>query len=176
MNIHLRVRNGNARLIQRAFAAVQHTESDRPVIRRFDPHPDGEIQAVCDRIIIINHGIIAAHDTTENLSRSISADHRLIARIEGPRDEIVRAIRNLDGIKYVRAEMEREPGVYEYEIEAVQDQDIRRALFDAVAENHWYLLGLRSAELTLEDVFLKITMGEGIVVPSADEAKKEANA
>ena len=134
-------------------------------------HILSEIQATCDRIIIINKGVVAAHDTTDNLSKNISTDHRVIARIEGPREEIIKAIRNIEGIKYVRADMEREPGVYEYEIEAAPDQDIRRDLFDIVTEHHWYLLGLRSAELTLEDVFLKITMGEGIIVPSAEDKK-----
>ena len=135
-------------------------------------HILSEIQAVCDRIIIINHGIIAAHDTTENLSRNISNDHRLIARIEGPREEIVRALRNIEGIKYCRADMEREPGVYEYELEAVPGSDIRRPLFDIVSEHHWYLLSLRTAEMTLEDFFLKITMGEGIVLDSTAKGGK----
>ena len=134
-----------------------------------------EIQAVCDRIIIINHGVVAAHDTTDNLSRNVSNDHRIIARIEGPRDEIVKALRNISGIKYVKADMEREPGVYEYELEATPGSDIRREIFHIAAEHDWPLLSARSAEMTLEDVFLKITMGEGIVIPNAEdqaEAKK----
>ena len=121
------------------------------------------------RFIIINHGVVAAHDTTDNLERNISADHRLIARIEGPRDEIVKSLRNLDGIKYCRADMEREPGVYEYELEAAPGKDIRRALIDVVSSNNWPLLALRSSEMTLEDVFLKITMGDGIVIPESTE-------
>ena len=125
-----------------------------------------EIQAVCDRVIIINKGVIAAHDTTDNLSKNVSSDHRLLARIEGPREEIVRTLRDIEGIKYCRADMEREPGVYEYELEAAPGLDIRRPLFDIVSEHHWYLLSLQSTELTLEDVFLKITMGEGVVIPS----------
>ena len=138
-------------------------------------HILSEIQAVCDRIIIINHGVVAAHDTTDNLSRNVSNDHRIIARIEGPRDEIVKALRNISGIKYVKADMEREPGVYEYELEATPGSDIRRELFHIAAEHDWPLLSARSAEMTLEDVFLKITMGEGIVIPNAEdqaEAKK----
>lgn len=161
------------RQIQEILSLIKKLGKNHSVI--LSSHILSEIQATCDRIIIINKGVVAAHDTTDNLSRNISTDHRVIARIEGPRDEIIKAIRNIEGIKYVRADMEREKGVYEYEIEAAPDQDIRRDLFDIVSEHHWYLLGLRSAELTLEDVFLKITMGEGIVVPSADE-KKEANA
>ena len=137
-------------------------------------HILSEIQAVCDRIIIINHGIIAAHDTTENLSRNISNDHRLIARIEGPREEIVKALRNIDGIKYCRADMEREPGAYEYELEAAPGKDIRRDLFRIVSENNWVLLSSRSAEMTLEDMFLKITMGEGLVIENpADKAEEK---
>ncbi len=134
-------------------------------------HILSEIQAVCDRIIIINKGVIAAHDTTDNLAKNVSTDHRIIARIEGPRDEIVKALRNIEGIKYVRADMERESGVYEYELEATPGNDIRRDLFDIVCENHWRILALRSAELTLEDVFLKITMGEGIVLPETSDAE-----
>lgn len=139
-------------------------------------HILSEIQAVCDRIIIINKGVIAAHDTTDRLSKNVSTDHRIIARIEGPREEIVRALRNIDGIKYVRADMEREPGVYEYELEAAPGKDIRRDLFDIVCEHHWYMLSLRSAELTLEDVFLKITMGDGIIVPETPAEENGGNA
>lgn len=138
-------------------------------------HILSEIQAVCDRIIIINHGVVAAHDTTDNLSKNVSTDHRIIARIEGPKEEIVRALRDIDGIKYVKADMEREPGVYEYELEATPGSDIRRDLFEIARRHDWPLLAVRSAEMTLEDVFLKITMGEGIVIPNAEdqaEAKK----
>ena len=137
-------------------------------------HILSEIQAVCDRIIIINHGIVAAHDTTDNLAHNISADHRIIARIEGPRDEIVMALRNIEGLKYCRADMEREKGVYEYELEAEPDKDIRRDIFDIVSENNWRILAMRSAEMTLEDVFLKITMGEGLVIENPeDKAEKQ---
>ena len=136
-------------------------------------HILSEIQAVCDRIIIINHGIIAAHDTAENLSKNLSTDHRIIARIEGPREEIVRAVRDIDGIKYCRADMEREPGVYEYEMEAEPDMDIRRDLFRVVSENGWVLLSERSAEMTLEDLFLKITMGEGIVIENPEDQAEQ---
>lgn len=139
-------------------------------------HILSEIQAVCDRIIIINHGVVAAHDTTDNLSRNVSTDHRVIARIEGPREEIIRALRKITGIKYVKADMERETGVYEYELEAIPGSDIRRELFSIVSEHNWPLLALRSAEMTLEDVFLKITMGEGLVIPNEEDAKKGEDA
>lgn len=125
-------------------------------------HILSEIQAVCDRVIIINKGEIAADDTTDNLSKKISADHRLIVRIEGKKDEILYELRKIPGIKYVRADMEREPGVYEYEMEAEEGTDLRREVNKVVQEHGWAILLMKSSELTLEDIFLKITMGEGI--------------
>lgn len=125
-------------------------------------HILSEIQAVCDRVIIINKGEIAADDTSDSLSKKISADHRLIVRIEGKKDEILFELRKIPGIKYVRAEMEREPGVYEYEMEAEEGKDLRREVNKVVQEHGWPILLMKSSELTLEDVFLKITMGEGV--------------
>lgn len=125
-------------------------------------HILSEIQAVCDRVIIINKGEIAADDTADNLSKKISADHRLIVRIEGKKDEILYELRKIPGIKYVRADMEREPGVYEYEMEAEEGTDLRREVNKVVQEHGWAILLMKSSELTLEDIFLKITMGDGI--------------
>ena len=125
-------------------------------------HILSEIQAVCDRVIIINKGEIAADDTADNLSKKISADHRLVVRIEGKKDEILYELRKIPGIKYVRADMEREPGVYEYEMEAEEGTDLRREVNKVVQEHGWAILLMKSSELTLEDIFLKITMGEGI--------------
>jgi len=131
-------------------------------------HILSEIQAVCDRIIIISEGKIAANDTTENLTKSISTDNRVIARIEGGRDEIIGAITQIPGVASVTADMEREEGVYDYEIETREDADIRRALFNLAVEKEWVILGLKASEMTLEDIFLKITMGGGF---AAEEEK-----
>lgn len=121
-----------------------------------------EIQAVCDRVVIINHGQIAANDTTDHLSRSVSADHHLTVRISGPKNEVLQAIRCMDGVLKVTADMEREPGIFEYEIESKSETDIRTALNAMVQEHGWGIYKMDLGEMTLEDVFLKITMGEGI--------------
>ena len=125
-------------------------------------HILSEVQAVCDRVIIINKGQVAADDTEANLSKKVSNDHRLILRIEGYRNAIVAELKKISGMKYVRAEMEREAGVYEYEVEAKEGIDVRRDINKICTANGWPILMMQSAELTLEDIFLKITMGEGI--------------
>ena len=127
-------------------------------------HILSEIQAVCDRIVIISKGTIVADDTTENLTKTVSDDLRYTARIDGPRDEIVKLIKGIKGVENVTAEMEREPGAFDYEIEVEENSDIRRELFKRLAERSWYMLGLKSNEMTLEDIFLKITMGNDVKV------------
>ncbi|MCH5349695.1 MAG: ATP-binding cassette domain-containing protein [Oscillospiraceae bacterium] len=146
-------------------------------------HILSEIQAVCDRIIIINGGKIAADDTTENLTKNISTDHRLIARIDGPREEILKTIKSISGVVKVVADMEREKGIYDYEIETKENTDIRRELFKRVVSRNWVILGLKSSEMTLEDIFLRITMGDNVVIKtkkspenSTEEKAAEADA
>ena len=139
-------------------------------------HILSEIQAVCDRIVIINKGSIVADDTTENLTKAVSDDLRYTARIDGPREEVIKLIKGIKGVEDVTAEMEREPGIFDYEIEVAENSDIRRDLFKRLAERNWYMLGLKSNEMTLEDIFLKITMGSDIKVgakPVNEETQRE---
>lgn len=125
-------------------------------------HILSEVQAVCDKVIVINQGQIVANDTTDNLSKSLSADHKLIARIDGPHDEVIKLIRGITGVEKVTADMEREKGVWEYNIDATEGVDIRRELFKRLASKNWFLIGLKATELSLEDIFLKLTMGEAV--------------
>lgn len=135
-------------------------------------HILSEIQATCDRIIIIDHGTIVADDTTENLTKLVTNDNKLIVRIDGPKEEVEKMIKGIKGVVSVRADMEREPGIYEYDIEVTEGKDIRRELFKRVADRNWYILGMKNTELTLEDIFLKITMGEKVILSNEKASEK----
>ena len=136
-------------------------------------HILSEVQAVCDEIVIINQGVIAANDTTENLTSSITNENRLIATIEGSREEILKLISGIKGVESVDAVVEREKNAYEYEIEVFKDFDIRRELNKRLAERNWPILSLKNAAMTLEDIFLKITMGETVSLDSSSGVKDE---
>ncbi len=137
-----------------------------------------EIQAVCDRIIIINKGVVAADGTADEIATKITNEHKMTIRIEGPthtaedKKAIVAELKKLDGIKYVRADMEREKGIYDYDVEADEKVDIRRAINALCRDKGWNILMLQLSDLTLEDIFLKITMGD--VMPGAEQAEKPA--
>lgn len=137
-----------------------------------------EIQAVCDRIIIINKGTVAADGTADEIAKNITNEHKMTLRIEGPTHTaddkrlIADAVRALDGVTYVRADMERERGIYDYDVETDGKTDVRRAINKLCAEKGWNILMLQLSDLTLEDIFLKITMDEGI--DKSDDKKSKS--
>jgi len=136
-------------------------------------HILSEIQAVCDRIVIINKGKLVADGTADELSRSMTNDHKMIAQIEGPREEIYKAIRTMPDVVSVIADMQRGENIYDYEIEAKPGADIRKPLNKLIMERGWYLLMLQPNMLTLEDVFLKIITGEHEMREALSEQEKQ---
>ncbi|MDD6279511.1 MAG: ABC transporter ATP-binding protein [Ruminococcus sp.] len=138
-----------------------------------------EIQAVCDKIIIINKGKKAADGTAEEIARSLTDKHRMTVRIEGTKgtkedkDEIVRALKSISGIKYVRADMMRENGIFDYDVESDGETDVRREINELCRSKNWNILMFSLSELSLEDIFLKITLGDNIVVEDGEIRKEE---
>lgn len=122
-------------------------------------HILSEVQAVCDKIIVINEGRIVADDTETNLSDKLTGAHILTAKIEGEYESVAKKVLAIEGVEVCRQVNENE-GVIEYRIETEEGRDIRRELFNAMAENGTPILELRSAELSLEDIFLRLTIGE----------------
>ena len=132
-------------------------------------HILSEVQAVCDKIVVINEGKVVADDTEDNLSRKLVNEHLLTARIEGDPDTVEGIIKSIKGVIKTEVGAEREKGVWEIKIEAKEGVDIRRELFRRMAERNMPILDLRASELSLEDIFLKLTMGEAI--PALDESE-----
>lgn len=125
-------------------------------------HILSEIQAVCDRVIIINKGKMAADDTLENLTKSVSNINRMTVRLDGAREEVLGAIRKIPGVKSVRADMERSGGIFDYEIVMEDGADITVMLNDMCRDMGLSIYKLANDEMTLEDIFIKITMGNDV--------------
>ncbi len=116
-----------------------------------------EIQAVCDRIVVINHGRIVADDTEENILTSFEEERKLFLTVEGAGRETIRsAVEKLKGVKTVSFAKERKSSL-DVEITAQKDCDIRKAVFDTAAKNGWTILEMRSSKLTLEEIFIRLT-------------------
>jgi ABC-2 type transport system ATP-binding protein len=115
-----------------------------------------EVQAICERVVIINKGEIAAIDTPENLSKGLNRAAKLTATIAGPQNQVSKLINDIYGVKY--SDVLSKPGkdTVTYVIEADKDIDIRRPLFFAMAKAGYPIIELKSMDMTLEDIFLKV--------------------
>ena len=116
-----------------------------------------EVEAVCDRIVIINNGKIVADDTAAALSARYSTDRRLLARIAGGEKEVSMLLKGVSTIDAFTPLGEKENGVFEYMLEPAEGADFRRELFNALAKAGYPLLGLKSMEMTLEEIFISLT-------------------
>ena len=115
-----------------------------------------EVQAVCDRIIIINKGKIVADELTENITRAVQNNRRFTLKVCGPQKEVLAALRSIKGIIYAEALAQRDGDAYAYMIESETGVDIRKPLFYALAEKKWPMVGLEATGMSLEDVFVAI--------------------
>ena len=123
-------------------------------------HILSEVQAVCDKIVVINRGRLVANDTTEHLSHNLSADHKLTVQIEGPVKEVKALLEQIPDMQEVHLNRTIDKSIGEYELNAVEGCDIRREVFKRMAARNYPILLMRSSELTLEEIFLKLTTGD----------------
>ncbi|NTV90410.1 MAG: ABC transporter ATP-binding protein [Clostridiales bacterium] len=119
-----------------------------------------EVSAVCERVVIINKGEIAAIDTPENLSRGFGTASKLLVTIAGPKSPVVNGIKEIYGVKFVEASVEKDKDLISYVVESDKDIDVRKPLFFAMSKLGYPIVELKSMDLSLEDIFLQIVTQE----------------
>ncbi len=115
-----------------------------------------EVSMTCERVIIINEGKIVAEDRIENLSSLISGTKRIRLEVEGPPGKVADRLRQIDGVLQVSYENSN------YIVQCAADQDPRGKIMETIVQGGWTLLSLESVEMSLEDIFLKLTTEEKI--------------
>ena len=107
-----------------------------------------EVDAICDRVLIINHGEIVLDEKLKNLRKNkkkiiqVSFDYRV---------ETV-ALLKIEDVKHVR-----NIGGFSYEIETKGNKDKRSAIFDFAKENGLKILSLNQKNESLEELFNSLT-------------------
>lgn len=116
-----------------------------------------EVQAVCDKLVIINHGRIVAIDTPDALSRNILQINKLELRVKGPKNDVLSGIKQIEGVKLAEILRIREEGTVDINVETEEDVDVREAIFAFCSDNNYPLLMMKTEEINLEDIFLQVT-------------------
>lgn len=113
-----------------------------------------EVSMTCARVIIINEGRIVAEDRIENLSSLISGSKRIRLEVEGPSGKVAARLHQIEGVLRVSREDSH------YIVECSAGQDPRGKIMETIVQGGWTLLSLESIEMSLEDIFLKLTTEE----------------
>ena len=126
-------------------------------------HILSEVSAVCDHVLIIDKGKLVASDTPENLGKLMSGANSLELTVKGQESEIRKALDMVENIEDVIYHDSLIQNACDFTIKLSGDQDMRENIFFAFAEVKCPILKMQSSNMSLEEVFLKLT----------DDAEKE---
>jgi ABC-2 type transport system ATP-binding protein len=115
-----------------------------------------EVSVICERVIIIDHGKIVAEDTIENLSSLVTGVKKIRLEVEGDTRKIAARLQQIKGVSRVSYQDSR------FVVEYPTGQDLRSKVSEAVVQGGFTLLSSEAVEMTLEDIFLKLTTGEEV--------------
>lgn len=114
-----------------------------------------EVSQTCTRVLIIRNGQIVAEDTPQRLGTHMSQSEHIHLQVAKPTDEIPSQLEKIQGVLAVRS-LQADT----FEIETTLNHDRRAEIAAMAIERGWGVLELRPVRLSLEDVFLQLTMQE----------------
>ena len=117
-------------------------------------HILSEVEATCDRILIINRGKIVADGSSETLRQQAQGQELVSVNIEGDKTKIKKALLGLASVEKVN---ESETRIGFFNVQSKPELSSRKDIFDLCVKNKWYLLEMTGIETRLEDVFREVT-------------------
>ena len=115
-----------------------------------------EVSMTCEKVVIINNGRIAGEGTPESLMAQLKEGELLRAEVGGPPEQVRQLIGAIDGVLEVRDEGSEDA----YVISVTPGRDLRDEVARQVVDASLSLRELRTLEMTLEDIFLRLTAEE----------------
>jgi ABC-2 type transport system ATP-binding protein len=133
---------------------IRNLRGDRTVI--LSTHILPEVEATCDRILIINRGRILAVDTPANLNRRLRQTSQVHIEVVGPWPAVVHALENVSGVLRVERAADGSDGAVSCTVTTEPDRDLRETLAATMMAGGWRLRELRPVLLSLEQIFLSL--------------------
>ncbi len=117
-------------------------------------HILSEVEATCDRILIINRGRIVADGSADTLRHQSQGQELLTVHIEASTGDVHKALLGLPTVEKIDA-LEGKAGFFR--VQSKPESLSRKAIFDLCVQNKWYLMEMTGIETRLEDVFRELT-------------------
>jgi ABC-2 type transport system ATP-binding protein len=131
---------------------IKHLGKEKTVI--LSSHILSEVEATCDRIIIIDRGRIVADGSSETLRQQSQGQELLNVKIEAENETVKKELLGLASVEKVSV-LEGKDGFFT--VQSKPEKESRKAVFDLCVSKKWYLLEMSSIETQLEDVFRDLT-------------------
>ena len=116
-----------------------------------------EVDMTCERVIIISEGKVVAEDSTRNLRARLPKNEQFFLEVRGDASGLAQRLEKVPGVSAVIPQPGYD-GVSVYNIQAENEVDVRPAVARMVVGENLELLQLKDQTLSLEDIFLKVTL------------------
>lgn len=116
-----------------------------------------EIDAVCDKIIIINKGKLIAYDTPANIARVMENSRELHITVCGSEMTVRRALDYVDGIKKLDVRYSDATGMSDITIKMNEGCDVRKNVSEKLMDAKCPIIEMKLHEVSIEEIFLKLT-------------------
>ncbi len=133
-----------------------------------------EVSAVCDRVTVINRGHIIVSDSLAAIQKNMGEKGKYVLRIAGSEAEAREVLSGIENVKFIGYIGEKEAETVDFMVEAKEGADIRKDIFSAFASKGLPLIGLKSAELSLEEIFIRLTNSAEYIPEEDEEEPKES--
>lgn len=140
-------------------------------------HILSEVQAICEKVLIISKGRLIAFDEPGNLEKHLLGANEIIFTAEAGEEEIRMILGGIEEISDA-SYTEKEEGLWEVTVKIGDKNgyDVCRQLFFAFAKENRALLEMRSKKANLEDIFIELTEGDAPEQNSPEEELAETDA
>lgn len=126
----------------------------------FSSHILSEVQAVCDRVVVIKQGRILADDTPGHLEEQLAGKQLRIC-VLGPEREVYQTLKEIPGVLEVNRILCQDAGSCAFEVKVEDESDAKKRIAAKMKQSPWLLTEITGVHLSLEDIFLKLTGKRG---------------
>ncbi len=116
----------------------------------FSSHILQEVQAICDRVIIINKGKIVADDSLSNLQKSKTGEH--VVLVEFKENIATDQLTDLNAVTNIE-----QLHTSHFKLHTANPESVRKQLLELSLQNNWNIVSLQTESSSLEEVFRSLT-------------------
>ena len=121
-------------------------------------HILSEVEATCNRVVIIDKGKIIADDSTDNLKQSAGKEHVInISLLNADYPSVKAHLDNIDGIVGIEQLNDEKDDALNIRLTGRSDIDLRKDLYHAIKQTDWVMLEFYQETKALETIFRELT-------------------